>query len=234
MNLRHTMLVLSLLISGSALAQSWPSATRFESAIAAFEQKDKQNPPPEGAILCIGSSSMAKWNAHIAQDLAPLTVIPRGFGGSVITNVIYFANRVVFPYKPRAILLYEGDNDTNAGIPPAVIVDKFEEFFSLVEETMPGTRIYVISIKPSVARQHIWPVVEETNKLLAQKCAANDRLTFIDASTILLTPEGTPRTDVLIGDNLHMNPEGYKTWTGVIRPVLMEKEAQYETAAPAL
>lgn len=209
-------------------AQYWPRPERFEGAIAEFEKQDATKMPPEGAVLCIGSSSMAKWHNRIQNDLAPLTVIPRGFGGSVIRDVIHFADRVVFPYNPRAILLYEGDNDIAAKITPERVADKFGDFFDLVHSRLPETCIYVISIKPSVARQHLWPAMQEANTLIKALCEQDERLTFIDASSALLNEDGSPRTDVLVGDNLHMNDAGYDIWTGIIRPVLMEKEAAFE------
>ena len=45
------------------------------------------------------------------EDLAPLTVIPRGFGGSTMHDLLHYVNRIVVPYRPRAIVVYEGDND---------------------------------------------------------------------------------------------------------------------------
>lgn len=215
-------------LSNVALAQYWPRPERFEGSIAEFEAQDAEKMPPENAILCIGSSSMRAWHRRIEKDLAPLTVIPRGFGGSVIRDVIHFSDRVVFPYKPRAILLYEGDNDIAANIAPERVADKFSDFFELVHSRLPETRIYVISIKPSVARQHLWASMQEANSLIEGLCEQDELLTFIDASSALLTEDGTPRTDVLVGDNLHMNDTGYDVWTSIIRPVLMENEAQFE------
>ncbi len=212
-------------IATSACAAEWPDPARFEQVIVAFEQQDRQTPPPEGAVLCIGSSSMRLWRNTIANDLAPLTVIPRGFGGSTIHDVIHFFDRVVLPYKPRAILLYEGDNDTKAGIPPAELAASFGDFFQLVHESLPETRIYVISIKPSIARQNLWPQALEANALLAALCAADKRLTFIDASSALLNEDGTPRGDVLRADKLHMTDAGYRIWTAAIHPVLLATEA---------
>ena len=82
--------------------------SRFEKAIEAFESADKESPPEPGGIVCIGSSSMMRWD-DIKTDLAPLSIIHRGFGGSNMNDALYFADRIVLPYKPRAILMYEGD-----------------------------------------------------------------------------------------------------------------------------
>ena len=75
--------------------------TRFEEAIESFEAEDKLSMPPTGAIVVTGSSSIRRWES-MAEDLAPLTVIPRGFGGSAMADVLHFVDRLVIPYEPRA------------------------------------------------------------------------------------------------------------------------------------
>ena len=93
----------------------YPDPTRFEDAIRAFEAEDVKNMPPAGAIVGAGSSSMRMWHGTIREDLAPLTIIPRGFGGSNMKDLLYYADRIVIKYKPRAVMIYEGDNDTRRG-----------------------------------------------------------------------------------------------------------------------
>lgn len=209
-------------------AANWAKAERMEKFISEFELQDRQSPPPENAILCIGSSSMRHWNENIATDLSPLTVIPRGFGGSTINDVIYYFDRVVLPYKPRAILLYEGDNDLAHWNTAETVVTRFKDFFAMVNEQLPGTRMYVISVKPSILRQPLWPVIQELNGLLEEECSRNDLLTFIDASTALLGADGKAQEKLLLKDKIHMNAEGYKVWTRVIQPVLLEREGSFE------
>jgi lysophospholipase L1-like esterase len=47
-----------------------------------------------------------------------------------------------------------------------------------------------------------------------------DRLTFIDTYSPMLNPDGQPRAELFQKDNLHMNAEGYKLWTSLIKPRL--------------
>src|SRR5690606_29530466 len=136
--------------------KGYPDPTRFEKAILAFEEQDQKLPPPEEAILCIGSSSMRGWHGKITEDLSPLTVIPRGFGGSNMNDVLHYMDRVVLPYKPRAILLYEGDNDMAHGISPEAFLKVFQTFVARLHSELPETRVYVLSVKPSIARWEIW------------------------------------------------------------------------------
>ena len=116
-------MIISLTMGGRVFAQDqeldgkpYRDPTRFEQQIQAFETTDQQAFPPQNAIVCTGSSSMRGWHDTIADDLAPLTVIPRGFGGSNMNDALHYADRIALAYKPRAIVVYEGDNDIAQGI----------------------------------------------------------------------------------------------------------------------
>lgn len=201
---------------------------RWDSIFQKYRDADQTNPPPTNAILCIGSSSMHGWHKHLAKDLSPLTVIPRGFGGSNMKDAVYAVDRIVLPYQPRAILFYEGDNDIAERIQPEEIASTFQLFADKVWETLPETRIYVISIKPSIRRFPRWGYIQQANQLLQEICEQDSRLTFIDVATPMLNGEGTPRKELIAKDNLHMTREGYLVWKEVIRPILIDAEQQYE------
>ena len=208
--------------------KGYPSPDRFEKAIKNFEKADKKKAPPQGAILCIGSSSMGGWHKHIAEDLSPLTVIKRGFGGSNMNDALHFADRVVIPYKPRAILLYEGDNDIAQGISPQEILQTFGAFVKKVRKALPKVRIYVLSIKPSPSRWRMWGRMMQANSLLGRVCARYSFLTYIDIATPMLNSSGKPKGDIFLSDKLHMNREGYLIWKKAVRSVLVKKELKYE------
>jgi lysophospholipase L1-like esterase len=206
----------------------YPDPARFEEEILDFEAADKINMPSEGAIVCTGSSSMRIWHTTIAGDLNPLTIIPRGFGGSNMNDLLYFTDRVVIKYKPRAVVIYQGDSDIDSGISPARVRDMFIEFTSKVHSRLPQTRIYFLSLKPSVVRWNMWPKKIAANALIADVCENDSRLTFLDVSTPMLDSSGNIRKDIFLKDDNHMNESGYKIWTGVVRPVLIKNEIKYE------
>lgn len=237
--LRHRP-VLSLFILAAALAGlvSAPplraaegkeyGAPKFEAEIRKFEAMDKTNPPPAGAIVCTGSSSMRMWHPTIAKDLAPLTVIPRGFGGSTMHDLLAYADRIILPYRPRAVVLYEGDNDIGQGIAPAKIAATFGELVAKIHGALPEARIYVISIKPSIKRWAMWTKMVEANRFIAELCAKDKRLTFVDVGTPMLGGDGQPRKDLFKPDDLHMTEKGYAIWRDTMRPVLLKTEAPFE------
>jgi hypothetical protein len=83
---------------------------RCEREIRQYEQSDRDTPPPQHAVLFVGSSSIRAW-CTLDRDFPELHVINRGFGGSEMSDAVHYAARIVLPYHPRIIVLYEGDTD---------------------------------------------------------------------------------------------------------------------------
>lgn len=206
---------------------------RFEKDILAFEREYADGQTTRGAVICIGSSSMRGWHATIREDLAPLTVIPRGFGGSTMSDAAYYAERLVAPCAPRAVMLYEGDNDLAGGIEPQAVCAKFREFVANVRKVAPQARLYVLSIKPSPSRSKVWPKAQETNALLRQECAKDKTMAFIDVGAPMFDAAGNLREELFLGDKLHMTRKGYEVWRDAVKPVLLPAELPFEKAEKA-
>lgn len=225
----------ALLVAGvatlaAAQAQQPIDPTRYEGAIQAFEAADHENMPPPGAIVVTGSSSIARWNDAMPAALAPLTVVPRGFGGSAMADVLHFVDRVVIAYQPRAVVIYEGDNDTGRFfVPPMTIAAELKQIIAAVHAELPETRVYVMSVKPSLARAAVWDKAQETNALYRKVAAAYDHVHYIDVATPFLNADGTVMDDIFIADGLHLNEKGNRIWGATIKAALMPLEAQFES-----
>lgn len=194
-------------------------ASAWESSIEAYEASDAENPPAPGSIVFVGSSSILLWDT-LSRDMVPMSVLNRGFGGSVIAHVTHFADRVVLPYEPSAIVLYAGDNDIALGLSADCTLRDFEAFVEHIHAAAPGTRIYFISIKPSPSRMRFWSDMERANQLIQAQTTTNAALHFIDVSEAMLDQEGQPMPELFTVDGLHMNAAGYQLWTSIIRPRL--------------
>ena len=223
------LLVLALGFTTLAAAQTQTiDPTRFEEAIQAFEAEDRAMMPPEGAIVVTGSSSIRRWHPSLKQDLAPLTVIPRGFGGSTMQDLEYFLDRIVIKYKPRAVVIYEGDNDTAYGVAPEEIVGRLKSIVDRIHAEVPEARVYVMSVKPSLARVDVWDKAQEANALSQRFADSHDLVSYIDVANPFLQSNGQVMDDIFIDDGLHLNEKGNGIWAATIKAALMKDEAQHE------
>ena len=202
----------------AAPPESIPLA-RFEGEIRQFEKAASASPPDPGGILFVGSSSIRKWTT-LVQDYPNLPVLNRGFGGSTFPELLHYYPRVVLPYRPREIVVYEGDNDLAAGRTPRQVADDYRAFVRRVRETLPSARIVFISIKPSPSRWRLAPAMREANRLVQAITATDSLQTFVDVFTPMLGADGRPRAALFVGDSLHMTPAGYVLWRERIAPVL--------------
>ena len=212
----------------AASAAEYPDPERYRATIDAFLAAEADAPPPTGAIVATGSSSMRGWHGRIKDDLAPLTIIPRGFGGSNMKDVRHFLDELVLRHRPRAVLLYEGDNDTALGAAPEAILGHFDAIVAAIHAALPETRIYILAVKPSIARWHLREAVQTTNAMLASRAEAEPRLVYIDIATPMLNDAGEPHEHIFVADKLHMNGAGYDIWRDAVRPVLVEAERDAE------
>ena len=217
-----------LAVSAPSLAHRGTDPGIWAEAMRRFAEMDRLDPPELGSIVLTGSSSIARWNDQAADALAPLSVIPRGFGGSVMNDVLFHLDQVALKYRPRAIVIYEGDNDTAYGIPKDVILSGLTEIITRVHEALPETRIYVMAVKPSTLRVDVWNDAQQVNAAY-QEVAKSDRLVFfIDSASPFLREDGKVMTDIFVEDGLHLNVTGNLIWGSIIRAALMPQEARYE------
>jgi lysophospholipase L1-like esterase len=212
-------LTLSWLIT-SSFAQN-PDPKRWESTIAAFEKQDKISPPTKHAILFTGSSSIALWR-DLTQAFPEYPVINRGFGGSTTPDVNFYIDRIVLPYEPQIVVLYSGSNDLAAQRTPELVLADFQTFVKKVHFSLPETKVVYISIHTPPGRVKLREINRRANKLIAEECANNQKLTFVDVHDAMLAKDGKPNPD-LYRDSLHPNAKGYELWKERLTPLLRDK-----------
>lgn len=202
----------------TAQAPATAAADKWEAAIAAFEQQDKTTPPPKEAVLFVGSSSIRLWD--LKKSFPELPTINRGFGGSQMSDVVRYADRIVLPYQPRAIVLYEGDNDLNAQETPQQVAADFDALLKIIRTKLPTTPVIVIGCKPSPARWKLIDEQRELNRLFAERCGKDGHASFLDIEPPMLAAGGQPDPTLFVKDMLHLNDKGYKLWTRLLAPLL--------------
>ena len=196
---------------------TWSKKDFYQDAIDEFKEVDKATPPPDDLILFTGSSSIRFWSS-LKEDMAPHTVLNRGFGGAHIAHVNYHFNEVVKPYKPKAIVFFCGTNDLAALKSPSETFSDFKTFYSMVKKELPGTKLIVIGVKPTIAREYLIQEEKEFNNLISILASEEDLLTYVSVWDPMLTHEGKPNPALFVEDGLHINGKGYEIWTKLVRP----------------
>jgi lysophospholipase L1-like esterase len=192
----------------------------FASEIEAFIEADRARPPAPGQIVFVGSSSIRFWTT-LAEDMAPLATVRRGFGGAHLSHVLYEAPRVILPYAPRAVVVYAGDNDIGAGKRAETVVADFEALVERIHASLPETDVWFLSIKPSRLRRALWPEMVKANEGIRARAERDPRVRYVDVGTSLLGTDGEPDRRFFRFDGLHLNAAGYAAWTAVVRPALL-------------
>jgi lysophospholipase L1-like esterase len=189
----------------------------------------QKEPPAPGSVICIGSSHMQLWKS-VKEDLSPLTVHNYGIGGSRMTHAAeLFIDNLAIPFKPRAVILYEGSNDINAGTKPEDVLANFQKIHRKFHAALPDSRLYVLGIVPSPGKRFgKIDELKKANALLAQECATQPWMKFIDVTSALLGADGKPKEELFIPGNIHMLPAGYVVWKSVIAPVVVPAEKPFE------
>ena len=194
---------------------------KWQEDIEAFEAADLLDPVPADALLFIGSSSIRRWDT-LHEDMAPLPVIKRGFGGSRLFDSVYWAGRLVLAYDPAVIVMFSGTNDIKGDEPKSAVQvrELFELFARRIRHARCWAPIVYIAINPSMARIEHLDIVNEANRQIAAFCDKEPSLHFVDTATALLDEQGQPDTQWFLEDELHLNPAGYALWAERIKPLV--------------
>jgi lysophospholipase L1-like esterase len=210
------MILVYLVPVNQAAAQNF---SKWEPEMAAFAQADKTDRPKKKSIVFTGSSSIRLWE-NLEEYFPGKRILNRGFGGSQTDEVVYFADRIITPYKPKQVVVYSGDNDIAAGKTPEKVLADFKALFSKIREAAPKATVTYICIKPSPSRKQYLPDINRTNALIKEFLGQQKRTAYVDVFTPMLLPSGKPKPELFRADSLHMTKAGYDIWAQVLKPYL--------------
>lgn len=192
----------------------------FENEIRKFKSQDSIEMPAPGGILFIGSSSIRKWE-DLEKRFSDKPIIRRGVGGSELRQLRkYYVPLILLPYKPAKVFLYEGENDIAAGLPATEVLEEFKKLFVWLQQELPETKIYYLSIKYSPSRLKWTSEITKANDLIQSYLKNKPNAQFIDVANVLRNDAGQTDSTLFLEDQLHLNGKGYDRWEKVIRPFL--------------
>jgi hypothetical protein len=195
-----------------------PEVKSWEKEIEKFEKLDQTERYPDDAVIFAGSSSIRLWST-LAKDMAPYKVIQRGYGGAKLSDYAVYADRIFSPHKCSAMVLFIA-NDITGGTndkSPAEV----RKLFSLIHKTFrqdhPGVPVFYIEVTPTRSRWKAWPQIRQGNELVKEWCENHRNTYFIGTDTAFLNSSGEPKEELFISDKLHLNADGYRVWTNIIK-----------------
>lgn len=213
------LLLLTALLHGHVPAPAAPE--RWAREIDQLTRDDAVQLLAPGTVVFVGSSSIRLWST-LATDFPDVRVLNRGFGGSELADTLHYADRIILRYRPRAVVVYAGENDLWNGQTPAALLADWRALRAKVHAALPQAKLIFLSVKFSPARERIHAQVREANRLIAADCATDPRCQFVDVAKPLFGPDGKSEEKYFIEDRLHLNAAGYAVWTKVLTPHLQE------------
>ena len=212
-----------LFLLSASLVNAQQQKPPFWDDIQAFKKQDSVQRPVQHSILFIGSSSFTKWTD--VRDYFPgYSIINRGFGGSTLLDQIRYVNNLVFPYHPRQVVIYCGENDLAASdtVTGEMVYKRFVTLFNLIRKKLPNVPIVFISLKPSPSRWHLRQKMITANDQIKAFLATKKKTVFVDVYHKMLGQDGLPTKEIYLEDNLHMNAKGYAIWQKELQPHLLK------------
>jgi lysophospholipase L1-like esterase len=195
----------------------------FWKEVQVFKQKDSMQFPAANQVLLIGSSSFTLWKD--VQDYFPKhKILNRAFGGSTLVDLIRFRYDVIYPYQPKQIVIYCGENDFAASdtVTVDIVMQRFQTLYQLIRAKYAGVPLLYVSMKPSPSRMHLMAKYKEANQQIAAFLKTDKKAAFADVFQPMLKADGTPLDDIFLKDNLHMNAKGYAIWKKVLEKLLIK------------
>ncbi len=220
--MKNFMFKITLLIAITFFAVS-AKAQPFADEIVNFKKKDAVSFPPANAILFVGSSSFRKWQ-DVATYFPNYTIINRGFGGSTLPDMIRYEQDIIFPYHPKQIVIYCGENDVASSdtISAQIVFDRFKKLYLDIRAVMPNVPVLFVSLKPSPSRWQMRDRMMGANKLIKKYLTKKSNAAFVSVWNDMLGADGKSIPNIFETDNLHMNAKGYAIWQKLIEPYLLK------------
>ncbi len=212
--LKYCLLFSFLFTWASKLTAQDPA--RFQAEIEELGRIERPFQPGDQIILFTGSSSIRMWS-NVQDEFPGHKIINTGFGGSHMSDLLFYADELILKYAPAKVFIYEGDNDIAAKKRPSGILKTAKELISKIEENLQDVEIVMISAKPSLARWSMKNNYRRFNRKLERLAGKKPNMGFVNVWDIMLDESGNPRKDIFLEDGLHMNQAGYQLWAEAVK-----------------
>jgi len=214
-----TKLLLLFLLAGFSVKTFAQKGFPYDNEIRDFKHQDSLSFPKPNGILFIGSSSFRLWS-DLEQRFPAKPIVKRGVGGCELSNIVnFYTPYILFPYHPRKIFIYAGENDIAYGHSADSVLVNFRKLYRMIRQKLPKTQIYYLSIKPSPSRVKYQADDLKANAQVKNYIKNRRNCKYIDVNESIYKPGTTqPDSSLFKPDYLHLNSKGYDRWQKVLEP----------------
>jgi lysophospholipase L1-like esterase len=198
-----------------------PEGNKWAKELHNFEAIDATNPPPSHPIVFTGSSSIRMWT-DLTTDFPSYPVVNRGFGGSELSDVNQFFDRLILQYRPKQVVVFAGVNDIAGGKSVERVISDLKTLVDRLHAELPKTKFVYLSLAQNPARWDKREKVAAVNRAAAELLSHDPRDTFLDTTSVMLGADGNPKPEIYRSDRLHMNRKGYDLWKPIVEAVLVK------------
>lgn len=216
--MKRLLLLILLGFSGLTLIDA-QNSSRFQKEIDSINRQFSGKTVNRDLIIFTGSSSVRRWQ-KLSDYFPGKNIINTGFGGSQMSDLLFYSNIIIQQFKPAKVFIYEGDNDIAAGKKSETIIKDAEMLCRKLISQNPGIRIIFMSAKPSPLRWNLREEYLKLNSAFADLHKEFKRVKYIDLWSPLLNKQGRPVSELYMSDSLHINKKGYEIWAKKIVPLL--------------
>ena len=216
-------------LSCSPFSKYSQSNRQFEEEVSILERLDVEEKAGEKDILFIGSSSIRLWD-NINEDMYPYSSVKRGYGGAHFYDLIHFSERLVKNHTPKAIIIFVANDITGSNgltnlvgdLSPNEVKRLFKLNYKLIRSIHKFIPIFLIETTPTLKRWKVWSEILKSNKKLESFCKKEPNLYYISTRDKFIGVDGLPIKSLFLNDELHLNTDGYKLWSNIIKTKLIE------------
>jgi lysophospholipase L1-like esterase len=197
-------------------------ASLWTSDLVRFAREDSIQGCKTNCVLFVGSSTFTRWTTVVA-DFPESNILNRAFGGSTLTDLIYYFDQIIAPHNPSQVVIYEGDNDlADSAKSVGEFINDVIAITRLVNIHFPKAKILLVSIKLSPSRSEFFYKYQKANELMRQIADSSEYIDFVDTCTPMLNPDGSSNREFFSNDMLHLNGKGYSLWKSLLYPWLLK------------
>jgi platelet-activating factor acetylhydrolase IB subunit beta/gamma len=187
-------------------------------------------------ILLLGDSITQHWGDDVVDNtpwrsawktrLGKRSAINAGIGGDRIENVLWrIEHGALTGSSPRVVVLLIGVNNTPLmanGVPPQAVAEGIRLATLRIRELSPDSQVVVVQILPFGKPQDANPGHARAinGALVAMRLDQDTHIHVLDASSAMLTTDGTVKPGILAPDNLHLAEAGYDAYAAQLQPLV--------------